>query len=95
MDDSASLAEMEKQAAKEKEVRYPENALLRLDQFNIHKVDDEIEKAGMRTFLKISFSKDRYDLIGNSRNYLLNYDWAMKERKESRNIPQSELEIRK
>jgi hypothetical protein len=92
MDDSGSLIEMEQQALKENETTFPENSLLRLNQFNIHKIN-EIEKPSMRTFLKVSFSKDKYDLIGNAKNYLLKYDWQMKERKEERNIPQSSIEL--
>jgi len=88
MDDSGSLIEMEQQAKPENEIKYNENTLLRLDQFNIHKVAD-IKESGMRAFLKISISKDKYDLIGNSHNYLISYDWEMKERKPQRNIPQS------
>jgi hypothetical protein len=88
MDDSGSLVEMEQQAEIEKEISYPENTLLRLDQFNIHKVAD-VKKPGMRTFLKLSFSHDRYNLIGNAHNYLLKYEWLMNTRKEERNIPQS------
>jgi hypothetical protein len=88
MDDSISLAEMEQQAKPESEVTYPENTLLRLNQFNIHKVAD-IQEAGMRAFLKVSFSNDKYDLLGNAHNYLLDYGWEMKTRKPERNIPQS------
>lgn len=87
-DDEVSLAEMEAQALPEKEMVYPENTLLRLDQFNIHKVNEN-DFSGMRTFLKVSFSKDKYDLIGNAHNYLLDYSWDMKPRAATRNIPQS------
>lgn len=89
-DDCISLQEMETQALKENEFRYPNNTLLRLNQFNIHKVADNQEE-GIRTFVKISFSKDKYDLIGNSHNYLLNYSWEMKSRNVNRNIPQSKI----
>lgn len=92
LDDLLSMEEMEKQAMPFHDVMYKENQLLRLNQFNIHKVSP-ITKGGMRTFLKVSISKDKYDLIGNSHNYLLNYDWEMKPRKESRNIPQSVVEV--
>lgn len=88
MDDSGSLVEMEQQAIKENEITYPVNSLLRLNQFNIHKVAD-IEVGCMRTFIKISISKDKYDLSGNSHNYLIDYNWEMKERKIERNIPQT------
>ncbi len=90
LDDEVSLKEMEEQALPENEVTYFDNTLLRLNQFNIHKVDENIE-AGFRTFVKISFSQDKYDLEGNSHNYFLDYDWEMKPRKESRNIPQTEI----
>lgn len=88
MDDSGSLLEMEQQAMSENEIVYPDNTLLRLNQYNIHKVAD-IDVPGMRTFIKLSFSKDKYDLIGNSHNYLFDYNWDMKERKDQRNIPQT------
>jgi hypothetical protein len=92
MDDGESLVEMEQQAQRENEFTYPEKTLLRLNQFNIHKVAD-IETAGMRTFLKLSFSKDKYDLIGNAHNYLIDYNWEMKPRKQERNIPQTSLNL--
>jgi hypothetical protein len=88
LDDYLSLAEMEAQALKENEVKYPINSLLRLDQYNIHKVS-EVENPMMRTFVKISISKDQYNLEGNSHNYNMDYEWDMKQRQESRNIPQS------
>lgn len=86
--DNISLLEMKKQASPFNDVTYKENELLRLNQFNIHKVANVTDE-GMRSFLKVSISKDKYDLIGNSHNYLLDYNWEMKERKQERNIPQS------
>lgn len=90
LDDNISLIEMEQQALVENEFHYPNNTLVRLNQFNIHKVS-ECKEVGMRTFLKVSFSKDKYDLVGNSHNYEIPYNWEMKERKLDRNIPQSEI----
>jgi hypothetical protein len=92
LDDLLSMEEMGKQAMPFNDVTYKENQLLRLNQFNIHKVAPII-KGGMRTFLKVSISKDKYDLIGNSHNYLINYDWEMKQRKQERNIPQSVVDV--
>ncbi len=89
MDDAISMVEMERQAMPQKDVQYPENSLLMLDQYNIHKVNDSDGYSGMRTFLKISFSKDKYDLSGNAKNYLLDYKWEMRGRKPQRNIPQT------
>ncbi len=88
MDDAISMKEMDIQALRENEITFPNNTLLRLNQFNIHKVND-IQEIGMRTFIKVSFSKDRYDLVGNSHNYLIDYNWEMKDRKDERNIPQT------
>lgn len=85
-DHDLSLVEMESQALPVNDVLYNEMELLRLDQYNIHKVS-EVEKPGMRTFFKLSFSSDMYNLIGNSKNYLIDYDWDMKQRKEERNAP--------
>lgn len=87
-DDRISIGEMEEQAKKENEVTFPDKSLVRLNQFNIHKVGDN-SVGGMRTFVKVSFSKDKYDLIGNAHNHLLDYNWEMKERSIERNIPQT------
>lgn len=85
--DSISINEMNLQADSRCEKTYKDGSLLRLNQFNIHKCQ-EVKNDGMRTFIKVSFSKDKYDLIGNSHNYLLNYDWQMRKRLMQRNIPQ-------
>jgi len=86
-EDTISLYEMDKQANKKTIKIYPENSLLRLDQFNIHKVNENKELV-LRTFVKVSFSSDKYDLKGNSKNYLLYYDWKTRDRGLERNIPQ-------
>lgn len=78
---------MNQQANSENEITYPSKSLLRLSQTVIHKVAEN-QASGMRTFVKVSISKDKYDLVGNSKNYLLDYNWEMRERKEKRNIPQ-------
>lgn len=87
MNDVVSLKEMEDKALPSNEITYPNGSLLRLNQYVIHKVSDNKELT-LRTFLKVSFSKDKYDLKGNSKNYLLDYDWEMRDRQVSRNIPQ-------
>lgn len=91
--DSISLKEMDEQALPENEIAFDNNTLLRLNQYNIHKVA-EINTPSMRTFVKVSFSKDKYDLIGNAHNYLLDYNWTLTTRKTERNIPQSEINIK-
>jgi hypothetical protein len=41
----------------------------------------------MRRFVKVSLSSHRYNLIGNSHNHLLDYDWQMFPRDAARNDP--------
>lgn len=84
--DERSMDEMIFQAKKENNKTYPNKTLLKLDQYVIHRVGP-IEP-GMRCFFKLSFSKDKYNLKGNSHNYLLDYNWEMRDRKIERNIPQ-------
>lgn len=88
-DDTQSLKEMAEQANTDNEYTYPNNTVLRLDQFVIHRVGDIIP--GVRCFFKMCFSYDKYDLIGNSHNYELDYDWEMRPRQNKRNVPQSKI----
>lgn len=62
------------------------NTLYRLDPYVIHDTPI-IDKPGLRRFFKISLSTHRYDLVGNSRNYGLTYDWPMLDRDALRNQP--------
>lgn len=57
-----------------------------MDEKVIHRTP-MIEESGFRQFVKISVSKNKYDLKGNSHNYLFNYDWDMHDREEVRNCP--------
>lgn len=85
-DDNKSLDEMGFQAIMDNDRTYPINTILRLNQYCIHKVGKPIE--GIRSFIKVSFSRDRYNLEGNSHNYELDYKWKMRPRSILRNIPQ-------
>jgi len=87
LDDDLSLAEMEQQAEPRVSKTYPNNSLLRLDQYCIHCVA-EIAEPVVRTFVKVSISRDKYDLIGNSHNSRIDYNWPMRARAISRNVPQ-------
>jgi hypothetical protein len=86
-DDKQSLIDMKYQAVAENNISYDNGTLLRLDQFVVHKPNDA-PYTGIRTVVKISISKDKYDLEGNSINYLLNPNWEMRPRQNFRNIPQ-------
>jgi len=89
-DHGASLAEM--QAVAEGDVfghrTYPDKHLLRLDQTVIHRVND-VKSPGVRTFVKVSVSRHRYDLAGNSINHELRTDFAYQPRQADRNAPAS------
>lgn len=84
--DSKSMKEMEEQALPENDIVYPDELLLRLDQYNIHRVANNTP-AGMRAFVKVTFSKNRFNLLGNTHNYELDYNWEMRPRSLERNIP--------
>lgn len=85
-DCALSMKQMEEQAKVENEITYPENTLLKLDQGVIHRTPT-ISDGGMRTFVKISVSSEKYNLVGNAHNHLFEYDWNMYERSEVRNHP--------
>lgn len=63
------------------------STLYRLDPFVVHSTPLIPPPGGERSFLKISFSRDRYNLRGNSHNFLFDYDWKMWDRAEVRNDP--------
>lgn len=84
----ASLREMHEAAEPDvaNHNTYQNKHLLLLDQRVIHRVAD-IKRAGMRSFVKISVSKSRYNLVGNSINHGLGLDWEYVERSDGRNDP--------
>lgn len=63
------------------------NTLYRLDPFVVHSTPIIPAPGGERSFLKISFSRDKYNLRGNSHNHLFGYEWHMWDRAEIRNDP--------
>lgn len=68
-------------------IHYPDNQLLRLDSAVIHRAPEIPAPGGVRSFLKVSFSNSKYNLAGNSHNFLFDYDWDMFDRNEVRNDP--------
>lgn len=87
-DHLASLDEMEAAAQVGPHVTYPDKHLLRLDQSVIHRVAD-VKTPRIRTFVKVSVSRERYDLVGNSVNHDLAPNWSYAERQTERNAPAS------
>lgn len=66
---------------------YPLKHLLRLDQTVMHKVADNAA-AGMRSFVKVSVSRHKYALKGNSINHDIAPDWEYGVRSVERNAPE-------
>lgn len=85
-DELLSIDQMQSEIDSENVIMYPNNHLLMLDQYNIHRVSESENYSGMRTFVKISLSKNKYNLEGNSHNYLMDYRWDMFKRVEHRNV---------
>lgn len=67
-------------------VTYPCRHLLRLTPSVIHQPPPTVSP-GMRTFIKVSISPDRYNLIGNSINHNLGERWPLIPRRVERNHP--------
>lgn len=88
-DHEESLRQMDEQADPANIVTWEPKTLLMLDQFAIHRVSPTAAP-GYRTFVKLSVSRHRYNLRGNAHNYLFDYEWDMRDRKESRNHPTAE-----
>ena len=63
------------------------HGIYRLSPYVIHTTPIIPESGGMRSWVKVSISKHKYNLIGNSHNYELDYDWEMVERDTVRNDP--------
>lgn len=84
-DDAISMQEMEDQIKAENIRTYEAGDLLRLTQEHVHRVP-VCDYSGMRTFFKLTGSNSKFDLKGNTHNYLIDYDWPMRERKEDRNM---------
>lgn len=64
-----------------------DKVLLRLNDRVIHAAPEIPEPGGERSFFKVSFSNDKYNLKGNAHNYGLVYDWEMFDRFAVRNDP--------
>lgn len=87
-DHTKSIDQFTEQIAFDKVVTYPDKTLLRIDPYVVHHVPMDIPApGGNRSFLKVSISKDRYDLKGNAHNWEFAYDWVMYDRTVVRNDP--------
>lgn len=83
---SISMTQFNNQAKEENIISFANKSLVRMDQYVVHRVSPKIQ-SGMRTFVKISISDEKYNLKDNSHNYLFDYDWKMYDRSIIRNHP--------
>lgn len=81
-----AMAQMTARAEGKTLVTYPDKHLLRLTPSVIHRAPATFEE-GMRTFVKVSISPDRYNLEGNSINHRLAERWPLVPRDVVRNHP--------
>lgn len=84
-----SLRQFEQQIIEDRIVQFGDRELMRLDDTVIHRAPEIPAPGGERSFFKVSFSNERYNLVGNSHNYLLDYEWEMHDRQAVRNDPAS------
>lgn len=89
-DDAKSMRQMEELAMGQVRTIYKPNTLLRLDEGVIHQVGRVLE-TGVRSFVKVTFSRHRFAKKGNSHNHLFDYDWDMGERSTERNLDHGTL----
>ena len=83
-DCSQSMVQMSDQANEDTVWTSEPNVLYKIDTSNVHRVST-VPYEGMRTFVRISVSKEKYNLIGNAHNYLFDYNWEMFSRNLNRN----------
>lgn len=82
-----SMCDFEAQIRPECVVSYEDRGLYRLSPYVVHATPEIPAPGCLRSFVKISCSKHRYNLEGNSHNYLFEYDWPMHPRSAARNDP--------
>ncbi len=83
-DHPVALKEMEFIGEQGPHMTYPLKTLLRLDDKVLHRVND-FSKAGIRSFVKLSISRNAFNLVGNAINHGLAPDWHYANRSAERN----------
>ena len=67
-------AELERQAREENAVRVADYDIAYWDSYSVHRADVAPEPL-RRTFVRVEFSRKRYDSLGDTHNPLFEYDW--------------------
>lgn len=84
-DHNRSLEQFQEQVRVENIETYADNDLIRVDERHIHRVPVS-DYMGIRHFIKISGSNNRFNLLGNTHNDRLDYNWLLFSRDELRNM---------
>lgn len=85
-DHNRSQSQFGEQVREDSIVTYPEAGLYVIDPSVVH-ATPVITTPGMRQYVKVSMSDERYNLENNSHNYLFSYEWPLHQRSEIRNDP--------
>ena len=80
-----SLRQFAEQVDRRRVHTFQNKNLMCLDSSVIHQPAENTDIDGLRTFVKFTVSDDKFNLKGNSHNYLFDYEWDMLERGEGRN----------
>lgn len=86
-DHNISMTQFNQQVDESKSFTESSGQILKLSPRCVHKAAIP-HRDGVRTFIKVSFSQDKYNLKGNTINPLLKYDWKFYDRQMVRNHPQ-------
>lgn len=89
LDHEESLREMSSRLVERNTYSGKPNVLYHMDNTVIHRVSTE-PFTGYRAFVKINFSRNRYNLQGNAHNRAFDYSWEMHPRNPERNHPTKE-----
>lgn len=82
-----SMRQFEEQVDPDGVYTPPDGWLYRLTPYVVHSTPEIPAPGGERQFVKISVSKHRYNLRGNTHNFLFAYNWKMWPRDVARNHP--------
>lgn len=86
-DHIVSMRQFDEQVQHACVVEVEKRVFYRLSPFVVHTTPIIPRPGAMRSFLKVSVSRHRYNLIGNSHNHQFAYNWKMHPRDAARNDP--------
>ncbi len=86
-DHNRSLKQFDEQVDPKKVATYEEHGLYCIDPSVVHTTPEIAPPGCMRSYVKVSVSRHRYNLENNSHNWLFDYKWPMHKREVLRNDP--------